>query len=123
MSTHPTYYTSLLLRRIADDPTLTPTECLELDLHLSICPVCTFTWAQLLRPVAPRTAEALLRDLENRLSFDLIAPYLRELAQATQASVPLSNFQLLLWRVICRDREALGRFRLLEAQVHWRSRR
>jgi hypothetical protein len=117
MMTHPTYYAELLRRRFAGDPALTPAERKELDLHLLICPECNYDYARLLLPRAPEVAEALLQGLEKRLTADLVTPYLHELARAFKGQTALSGFQQMLWRFVCQDREALGRFRLLEAEL------
>ena len=115
--THPTYYTDLLRRRFAGHPALTPAERKELDLHLLICPECNYDYARLLLPRAPEMAEQLLQGLETRLTADLVTPYLRDLARAFQGEIGLNGFQQMLWRFVCQDREALGRFRLAEAEL------
>lgn len=114
--THPIYYTELLRRRFAGDPALTSAERKELDLHLLICPECNYDYARLLLPHAPEVAEALLQGLETKLTAELVTPYLRDLAGALRGQNPLTGFQQMLWRFVCQDREALGRFRLLEAE-------
>jgi hypothetical protein len=127
MGEHPDYYTALLNRRLATetarapstDPAqpLTPAERREMELHLSICPQCSHDYASLLMSHAPRRARRLLRDVEDSLTADSVKPYLRDLAQAIQARRPLTGFQRLVWRFVCQDRETLGRFRLIEADV------
>ncbi|MDD3828910.1 MAG: zf-HC2 domain-containing protein [Anaerolineae bacterium] len=119
MGTHPDYYRDLLRRRFAGDPSLTPAERKELDLHLLICPECNYDYARMLLPSVPGVAEGLLRDLEGALTAELVAPYLHDLARARYESPDLEGFQELLWRYVCSNREALGRFRLAEAEV-WR---
>lgn len=114
--THPLYYTDLLRRRFAGDPPLSPAERHELDLHLLICPQCNYDYSRMLLPHTPDLAEALLSDLEGTLNADLVTPYLRDLVRAVRGKQPLTGFLDLLWRFICRDREALGRFRLMEAE-------
>ena len=120
-STHPNYYYDLLRRRVASDPVLTPTEHQELDLHLLICLQCNYHYAQLLRPDHSEEAETWLRTLEARLTADGVIPYLRDLVRAIQAGQLLTGFQGLLWRFIQRDQEALGYFRLVEADEWLRS--
>ena len=120
MTPHPTYYTALLRRRCAADPSLTPGQRRELDAHLLSCPQCNYDYTELLRPHDPALAERLVRALENALTADLVTPYLRDLAQAIQSGQPLTGFQRMLWQFTCRDREALGRFRLLEADAQLR---
>ena len=117
MSQHPTYYRDLLRRRFQADPGLTPAERHELDLHLLICPECNFDYARMLVPRAPQVAEALMRDLESALTADLVTPYLRDLAKAFTGGQPLGEFHQLLWQFISRNPEALGRFRLAEAEL------
>lgn len=118
MSTHPSYYTDLVQRWFRDDPSLMPRERQELDLHLLICPQCSYDYAWLLRSQAPEKSEALLRSLEGTLTAELVTPYLRDLVWTVHAGQPLTGFQCLLWQFVHRDREALGRFRLLEADVY-----
>jgi hypothetical protein len=115
--THPTYYSDLLRRRFTGHPPLTPAERRELDLHLLICPECNYDYARLLLPHVPETAEALFQGLEGVLTADLVTPYLRDLVRAFQEQQPLTGFQQLLWRFVSGDPEALGRFRLLEAEA------
>jgi len=115
--THPTFYSDLLRRRFAGDPALTPAERKELDLHLLICPECNYDYARLLLPHAPELAELLLERLGGALTADLVTPYLRELVRAVHGQRPMSDFQRFLWHLVCRDREMLGRFRLLEADL------
>ena len=114
--THPTYYTDLLQRRFSADPALTPGERRELDLHLLICPECNYDYARLLLPRAPDAAESLLEGLEGALTADLVTPYLRDLVHAIHGDRPMTGFLRLLWQFVCCDREALGRFRLMEAE-------
>ncbi len=117
MNTHSTHHTTLLRRRFAGDPSLTPGQRRELDTHLLFCPQCNYDYAELLRPQNAEMADELLRTLENALTADLVTPYLRDLAQTFRDNQPLTGFQRLLWRFVQRDRETLGRFRLLEADV------
>jgi hypothetical protein len=112
---HPAYYTDLLRRRFSADPALTPAERRELDLHLLICPECNYDYTRLLLPHAPDAAESLLEELEGALTADLVTPYLRDLVQAVRGDRPMTGFLWLLWQFVCRDHEALGRFRLMEA--------
>jgi hypothetical protein len=115
--THPTYYETLLRRRFTADPALTLAERREMDSHLLICPRCNYDYVQMLMPREPETAGSLLRSLEGALTADLVVPYLRDLARATQAEQTLTGFQRIVWRFLCRDREAMGRFRLVEADT------
>ena len=117
MTPHPTYYTALLRRRCAADPSLTPGQRRELDTHLLSCPQCNYDYAELLRSHDPALAERLVHTLENALTADLVTPYLRDLAQAIQSGQPLTGFQRMLWHFLGRDRESLGHFRLLEADT------
>ncbi len=117
MHTHPDYYTELVRRRVTGDPPLTARQQHELDLHLYICVECNDEYARLLEARAPAAAKALRRDLESRLTADMITPYLRDLALTLFAGQPLTDFQLIVWGFVQRDPEALGRFRLLEASV------
>ncbi len=112
---HPIFYRDLLRRRFAGDPALTPAERRELDLHLLICPECNYDYARLLLPGAPELARSTFDALEGALTADLVTPYLHDLARALRSEQPLTGFQELLWRFVCRDRESLGRLRLLEA--------
>lgn len=121
MSPHTTYWTTLLRRRFAADPTLTPHQRRELDTHLMFCPQCNYEYAQLLRPQDPELAHDLLHTLEAALTADLITPYLRELARTMRAGHSLTGFQHMLYCFVIQDREALGRFRLLEADVWLRT--
>ena len=120
-STHPSYYSDLLRRQVAGEPALTPTERQELDLHFLICLQCNYDYAQLLRPDDPAEAKTWLRNLKGKLTADRVMPYLRDLVRAVQAGQPLTGFQDLLWWFIQRDREALGYFRLVEADEWLRS--
>ena len=122
MNTHPDYYRDLLRRRFAGDPSLTPAERKELDLHLLICPECNYDYAHLLLPRTQEAAERLLQGLERGLTVDLVAPYLPELARTIHDSRPLDGFQQMLWRFVCSDHEALGHFRLAEAEIWWQER-
>jgi hypothetical protein len=88
-----------------------------MDLHLLICPRCNYDYARLLSPRDPETADRLLRDMENALTADLVTPYLPDLVHAMRSDRSLAGFQRMLWRFVCRDRETLGRFRLLEANA------
>jgi hypothetical protein len=117
MSQHPTFYRDLLRRRFHADPGLTHAERQELDLHLLICPECNFDYARMLVPQAPQVAEALLHDLEGAFTADLVAPYLGDLARAFAGGGTLSKFYQLLWHFVSRNPEALGRFRLAEAEL------
>ena len=117
MGAHPEYYTDLVRRRVTGHPALTPAERQELDLHLYICAKCNYDYAELLQPRAPQAAEALRQDLQRRLTADMVTPYLRDLAWTLYLGQPLSGFQRMIWRFLERDQEALGRFRLLEADV------
>ena len=117
MSTHPAYYTALLRRRFTGDPKLTQDERRELDLHLLICPQCNYDYAELLMPHEPLAARHLMATLEDALTPDLVTPYLRDLARATLAGQSLTGFQRAVWRFLQRNREAMGRYRLLEADV------
>lgn len=113
--THPSFYTELLRRRFTGDPSLTPAERRELDLHLLICPECNYDYSRLLVPQAPELAERLAQTLAGALTADLVTPYLADLARAMRAGRPLTGFQRLLWQFVSGDREALGRYRLFEA--------
>ena len=117
MTTHPVYYATLLRRQFDGDPDVTPVERRELDLHLLICPQCNYDYAELLMPRDPHGAQQVVSALESTLTADMVTPYLRDLARTVRAGRPLSGFQRLLWRFLCRDREAMGRFRLLEADA------
>ena len=117
MTVHPAYYAALLRRQFDGDPDLTPVERRELDLHLLICPQCNYEYAELLMPHDPQSARRLMSAIEGALTPDLVTPYLRDLAHAVRADCPLTGFQRMLWRFVERDRETLGRFRLLEADV------
>ncbi len=115
MARHPEFYTDLLRRRFTHDPPLTPDERHELDLHLLICPECNFDYAHLLFAETPHQAETRLRQIDEELSVDVVTPYLRDLARAQRAGRPLTAFQRMIWAFVCRDREALGCFRAIEA--------
>ena len=118
MSRHPTFYRDLLRRRFHADPRLTPAERHELDLHLLICPECNFDYARMLvPPQAPQVAEAFLRNLEGALTADLVTPYLGDLARAVAGGGTLNEFHQLLWHFVSHNPEALGRFRLAEAEL------
>jgi hypothetical protein len=117
MNVHPEYYTHLVRRRVTGQPALTPTEQQELDLHLYICARCAFEYAALLQPRHPKVAEALRRDLEKRLTADMVTPHLWGLAWTLYRDEALDDFQTMIWRFLEHDPEALGRLRLLEAQV------
>jgi hypothetical protein len=115
MNIHPPYYTELVWREFHGDPELTPAERRELELHLLICPQCNYEYAQLLLPDEPQKATQRLQAMENALTAELVTPYLRDLARAVRSGRPLTGFQHMVWQFVCRDREALGRYRLLEA--------
>lgn len=117
MPIHPPYYTELVRREFFDDPELTPTERRELELHLLICPQCNYDYAQLLMPYDAQQAARRLGAMENALTAELVTPYLRDLARTRRSGQPLNGFQHMVWQFLCRDQEALGRYRLLEADV------
>ena len=117
MPRHPPYYSELVRRRATDDPPLSLAERQELDLHLRICPRCGHDLAERLRPRDPGAAQALLDAQAATLTAEQVTPYLRELAQAARAGLPFTAFQRWLWAFLLRDREAMGRFRLVEAEV------
>lgn len=120
MHDHPPYYTALLQRQLAGDPYLTYRERSELDLHLLICPWCSYTYATWLRYHDPERADELLRDLARRLTVDYVAPYLEDLAAALRQPQPLTDFQVWLWDYARRDQDALAQLRLAQARLAWR---
>jgi hypothetical protein len=122
MTRHPDYYTELLRRRFTGDPPLTPTEHRELELHLLICPQCNHDYAVLLMPVTPARGQAYLEEIEAALDADVVTPYLRDLVRARRSGRQLTDFQQMVWHYVLRDPEAMGRYRLLEAdwQLHRR---
>lgn len=122
MPQHPPYYAELVRRRVAADPPLSLTERRELELHLRICPRCAYDLADRLRPGDPEAARTRLVELEGRLTAEQVTPYLRELAQAIRVGGSLTAFQRFLWSFLLRDREAMGRYRLFEAEVWFRPR-
>lgn len=115
MARHPDFYTDLLRRRFTLDPPLAPAERHELDLHLLICPQCNFDYAQLLFAERPQQAETRVQQLGEDLQIDIVIPYLRDLVRAQHAGRPLSAFERLIWEFVCRDPQALGCYRLIEA--------
>lgn len=115
MNRHPSYYAELLQRRAGDHAPLSLQEEQELTLHLLICPACQFRHIEILREQDPARARELLGELWASLTTDLVTPHLRQLAKSRLAGRPLTGFQHLLWQYAQRDRETLGRYRLLEA--------
>mgnify|MGYP001015856570 CR=1 FL=1 len=115
MDEHPDFYDRLLQRQLDGDPTLTYREYRELDLHLLICPRCTYYVAA--RMAGEPLAAQLRARLRTMLTAERVTPYMEELAAALHAQRPLSGFQGFLWDFIREDRRALGRFRLVEAVV------
>ena len=123
MSQHPNYYAMLVHRRASPEDTLSAIESEELDLHLTICPRCAYELAEQFRPHEPAAARAVLNALEERLSADLVAPYLHELAVAIRNGASLDGFQRTLWHYLLRDAEAMGDYFLVEAMVCLRDQR
>ena len=115
MARHPEFYTDLLRRRFTHDPPLTPDERHELHLHLMICAECNFDYAHLLFTDFAQQAEARPQHLDEQVNADVVIPYLRDLVRAQRAGRPLTGFQRMIWEFVCRDREALGCFRAIEA--------
>ncbi|MBN1920783.1 MAG: hypothetical protein JW892_06025 [Anaerolineae bacterium] len=116
MHHHPEFYTILLRRRLAGDPTLTGRELRELDLHLLGCPVCNFAYLARLHERDPERADGLLRELQARLRPEHLSPYVPELAQALHTPRALNAFESWLWDVVQRDHTLLAQLRLAEAQ-------
>jgi len=117
VSTHPGYYTELVRRLVSADPPLDETERQELQLHLATCLRCSYQHAELLCSLDPQQAGEILAKLDARLTPDVVVPYLRDLARMVRAGRSLSGFQRFLWCFLQRNREAMGRFCLLEADV------
>lgn len=115
MDEHPNFYDRLLQRYLDADPTLTYREHRELDLHLLICPRCTYQLAA--RMAGDPLAGQLGARLRTMLTAEAVTPYMEELAAALHAQRPLSGFQSFLWDFIREDRRALGRFRVVEAMA------
>jgi hypothetical protein len=115
MPRHPDLYLDLLRRRFTQDPALTPAERRELELHLLICPQCNFDYAQLLLANTPRQVDSYLIQSQQDLTADLVTPYLRDLVQTQRAGRRLTDFQRMIWHFVCRDPQALGAYRLIEA--------
>ncbi|MBN1935620.1 MAG: hypothetical protein JW934_13210 [Anaerolineae bacterium] len=115
MPEHPLYYAELVRRLVAQDPPLNELERQELALHFLICPQCAYAYAEGIRPLAPERSRQLSQDLEDRLTADLVMPYLPGLAQAVQAGRTLTDWQRFLWQFVCRNREAMGFYNLFEA--------
>lgn len=123
MGAHPPYYTDLVRRRRNGEPPLSPSQAREIDLHLLICPMCAYDLAQALAVVAPDAAARLRDEVAALLRGDRLLPYLRDLAHTLCAGDEPTGFQRLVWDAIQADDVALGRFRLIEADVERRARR
>lgn len=120
MGAYPHYYTDLMRRRFDGEPPLTPAQDHELALHLLICPVCAHATAQRLAADNPIEAQRLMAEVTAMLRGDRLIPYMREVAEATQAGREHTEFEQLVWEMIQRDDIALGRYRLIEADVYCR---
>ncbi len=121
MPNHPDFYTDLLRRRFMGRPPLTLAERTELDLHLLVCSQCNYDYAALLVTQAPDRTAHYLEQFTAALDADTVTPYLRDLARARRAGRPLTGFQECIWQFVCRNPEALGNYRLIEASLAWMS--
>jgi len=116
------YYTTLLQRRLARDPTLTDLERRELDLHILSCPRCAYTLAVVGSAREPERTADILHTLAHRLTPAQVAPYLEELAEALQRSHALTDFQRWLWDYVRHTPAVLAEVRLLQARLAHRAR-
>lgn len=120
MGAHPPYYADLVRRRFEGEPPLTSAEAAELELHLLICPRCAYATAERLRSSEPTEAERLLREAAAMLLADGVVPYLRECAVAACQGRDPTGFERLVRERIEGDPVALGRYRLIRADVRRR---